>query len=73
MIMSSSLTRVIYDELELGKEYIIKKDNVLYKGIYYCHYRGDFDNSYPLTFINVTPNPENKKLIEFNRTDEYYL
>jgi hypothetical protein len=69
----SSLTRVIYDDLELGKEYYVKKNGILYKGIYYCHYRHDFDESYPLTFIHVTPNPENKKLIEFNRTDEYYV
>ena len=28
---------------------------------------------FSLTFMNVTPNPENKKLIEFNQTDEFYV
>ena len=66
-------TSIPYHQLVLGKEYIIKKDNVLYKGVYYMHYRKYFDEKEPLTFINVTPNPENKKLVEFNQSDEYYL
>jgi hypothetical protein len=71
--MSESLTRVLYYELELGKEYTIKKDGVLYKGTYYMHYRKCHDETDSLTFMNVTPNPENKKLIEFNQTDEFYV
>lgn len=67
--MSSS--RVLYDDLVLGKEYYIKNDNIVYKGVYYMHYRKYFDGKEPLTFINVTPNPENKKLVEFNQYDEY--
>jgi len=27
-----------YDELVLGKEYIIKKDGIVYTGTYYMHY-----------------------------------
>ena len=71
--MSSSLTRVIYDDLVLGKLYTIKKDNVLYRGVYYCHYRQRFDDQDPLTFIYVTPNPENKKYVEFKMTHEFYI
>ena len=70
--MSSSLTRVLYDDLVLGKLYTIKKDNVLYRGVYYCHYRQRFDDEDPLTFKYVTPNPENKKYFEFKMSDEYY-
>ena len=70
---SDTLTRVTYDDLVLGKEYFIKKDGILYKGTYHCHYRRTFDEKDPLTFINVMPNPENKKMIEFNQSDEYYL
>ena len=61
-----------YYDLVLGKEYKIKKDNIMYKGVYYTHYRTFFDDKEPLTFINVRPNPENKKLVEFNQFDEYY-
>jgi hypothetical protein len=67
-----SLTRVLYDDLVLGKEYKIKKDDILYKGIYYMHYRKYHDDKEPLTFHHVTPNPENKELVEFNQSDEYY-
>ena len=67
-----SLTRIPYYDLVLGKEYTIKKDNIMYKGVYYMHYRKTFDESDTLTFENVTPNPENKKLVEFNQFDEYY-
>jgi hypothetical protein len=68
-----SMTRILYDDLVLGKEYYVRKDGILYKGIYYMHYRKSFDEKDPLTFINVTPNPENKKLIEFNQSDEFYV
>ena len=67
-----SLTRVFYDDLVLGKEYKIKKDDVLYKGIYYMHYKKYHDGKEPLIFIEVTPNPENKKYFEFKMSDEYY-
>jgi hypothetical protein len=68
----SSLTRITYDDLVLGKEYKIKKDNIMYTGIYYMHYRKTFDEKDTLTFENVIPNLENKKQIEFNQSDEYY-
>jgi len=71
--MSMSSSSIPYYDLVLGKEYKIKKDGVIYKGIYHCHYRKYFDEKEPLTFVNVTPNPENKKLVDFNQTDEYYL
>lgn len=61
-----------YDELVLGKEYIIKKDGIVYTGIYYMHYLKWHDGKEPLTFIEVTPNPSNKKMMEFMPTDEYY-
>ena len=67
------MSSIPYYELVLGKEYIIKKDGIIYKGEYYCHYRKYFDAKEPLTFINVTPNPENKTFVEFNQSDEYYL
>ena len=67
-----SLSRIPYYDLVLGKKYIIKKDGIIYKGIYYCHYRQTFDEKDPLTFMCVTPNPENKKLIDFKCTDEFY-
>ena len=68
-----SLIRVPYYDLVLGKEYKIKKDGIMYKGEFYMHYRITFDKSDTLTFENVTPNPENKKLVEFNQSDEYYV
>lgn len=68
-----SLSRILYHDLVLGKEYYIKKDNILYKGVYYMHYRKYFDDKEPLTFINVRPNIENKQLVEFNQSDEYYI
>ncbi len=61
-----------YDDLVLGKEYIIKKDEIIYKGTYYMHYLKWHDGKDPLTFIDVTPNPTNKEMIEFMPTDEYY-
>ena len=67
-----SLTRIPYYELVLGKEYKIKKDAVLYKGIYYMHYKKYHDGKEPLIFIEVTPNLENKKYVEFNTTDDFY-
>ena len=71
--MSSSLTRVTYDDMVLGKLYTIKKDNVLYRGVYYMHYKKYHDGKEPLTFIKVTPNPENEKYVEFKMTDEFYI
>jgi len=68
-----SLTRVSYDDLVLGKEYFIKKDNILYKGMYYMHYRYTHDEKDPLTFMHVTPNLENKKYVEFMMSDEFYI
>ena len=44
-----------YYDLVLGKEYIVKKDGIIYKGTYYCLYMKIFDERDPLTFINVTP------------------
>jgi hypothetical protein len=72
---TSSLKRVLYDDLVLGKKYIVKRQDsdILYKGIYHCHYRKYFDEKEPLTFTDVTPNPENKKLIHFEQSDEYYI
>jgi hypothetical protein len=72
--MPDTASSIPYYDLVLGKEYIIKKDGlrILYKGTYYCHYRKTFDESDTLIFINVTPNPENKKVVEFNQSDEYY-
>ena len=67
-----SLIRVLYDNLVLGKEYKIKKDDVLYKGIYYMHYK-KYHGKEPLIFIEVTPNLENKKYVEFNMLDEFYI
>ena len=67
------MSRVLYDDLVLGKEYKIKKDDVLYKGIYYMHYRKYHDDKEPLTFMYVTPNPENKKYVEFMMSDEFYI
>jgi hypothetical protein len=66
------MASIPYYNLVLGKKYLVKKDNVLYKGIYYMHYRKYFDEKEPLTFIDVTPNPNNLKLFEFNQLDEYY-
>lgn len=67
------MIRIPYDNLVLGKEYKIKKDNVLYRGVYYCHYRQRFDDEDPITFMYVTPNPENKKYVEFKMSDEFYI
>ena len=36
------------------------------------HYRKWQDKNDPLTFENVTPNPGNKRQVEFNMSDEYY-
>lgn len=69
----TTLTRINYDDLVLGKEYMIKKNDIIYKGTYYMHYRKCHDTTEPLTFMNVTPNPENKKRVEFEQTDEYYM
>jgi hypothetical protein len=65
---------VRYDDLVLGKVYIIKKkkDGTVYKGTYHMHFLKYHDGKEPLTFIDVTPNPENKKMMEFLPTDEYY-
>jgi hypothetical protein len=61
-----------YDELVLGKTYLIKKKGQYYTGMYYMHYRKWHDKNDPLTFENVTPNPGNKRQVEFNMSDEYY-
>ncbi len=61
-----------YDDLVLGKVYIIKKDGIVYKGKYYMHYLKWHNGKDPLTFIDVTPNPENKERMEFLPSDEYY-
>ena len=66
-----NMSRVQYDDLILGKEYIIKKDGIVYTGTYYMHYLKYYDGKEPLTFIHVTPNP-NKKLMDFMPSDEYY-
>lgn len=70
-----SLTRVVYDDLVLGKVYYVKRkdSDIMYKGVYYMHYRFTFDERDPLTFMHVTPNPENKKYIEFMMSDEFYI
>jgi hypothetical protein len=67
--MSESSNRIPYYDLVLGKVYYIKRQgsDILYKGLYHCHYRKYFDEKEPLTFVNVIPNPENKKLVEFNQ------
>ena len=70
--MTMSSKRVHYDDLVLGKKYIIKKDGVMYKGDFYMYYRRTFDDNEPLTFDNVTPNPENKKQVNFYQWNEYY-
>jgi mannose-6-phosphate isomerase-like protein (cupin superfamily) len=69
----SSMNRIPYDNLVLGKEYKIKKDDIMYIGIYYMHYRNYHDGKEPLIFIEVTPNPENKKYVEFMMSDEFYI
>jgi mannose-6-phosphate isomerase-like protein (cupin superfamily) len=69
----SSMNRIPYDNLVLGKEYKIKKDDIMYIGIYYMHYRKYHDDKEPLIFIEVTPNPENKKYVEFMMSDEFYI
>ena len=66
------MASIPYYDLVLGKEYRIKKDNVMYKGIYYMHYKKYHDGKDPLIFVEVIPNPENKKRVEFEQTDEYY-
>jgi hypothetical protein len=66
------MLRVRYDDLVLGKVYIIKTKDRVYTGKYYMHYRQCFDENDPLTFIEVTPNPTNKKYFEFMPSDEYY-
>lgn len=65
-------SRIHWDDLVLGKEYIIKKDGVIYKGQFYMYYRKTFDDNEPLTFDNVTPNPENKNQVDFYQCNEYY-
>jgi hypothetical protein len=60
-----------YDELVLGKVYIIKKDGIVYKGTYYMHYLKYHDGKDPLTFIDVTP--INKKMMDFMPSDEYFM
>ena len=59
-----------YDDLVLGKTYLIKKKGQFYRGMYYMHYRNNENDT--LTFENVTPNPGNKRQVEFNMSDEYY-
>ena len=61
-----------YYDLVLGKEYKIKKDGVLYKGMYYMHYRYTHDEKDPITFINVTPNPNKVKYFQFDQLDKFY-
>jgi len=61
-----------YYNLVLGKEYMIKKDNILYKGMYYMHYTYTHDEKDPITFINVTPNPNKIKFFEFDQSDKFY-
>jgi len=73
-VIPTSLTCVLYDNLVLGKEYFIQKDNILYKGMYYMHYKHYHDDKLdPLIFMNVTPNPENKKYVEFMVSDKFYI
>lgn len=64
--------QVRYDDLVLGKVYIIKKDGIVYKGKYYMHYLKWYNGKEPLTFIDVTPNPTDNKRMEFMPSDEYY-
>jgi hypothetical protein len=66
------MAQIRYDDLVLGKVYIIKKDGIMYTGTYYMHYLKWHDGKEPLTFIEVTPNPTNKKFFEFMPSDEYY-
>jgi len=76
MSKSSSLTRVCYDDLVLGKEYYLKRkgSDITYKGLYYMHYKHYHEDDLdPLIFIEVTPNPENKKYVEFKVSDEFYI
>uniref|UniRef100_A0A6C0D151 Uncharacterized protein n=1 Tax=viral metagenome TaxID=1070528 RepID=A0A6C0D151_9ZZZZ len=71
-----SLTRVSYDDLVLGKEYYVKRkgSDIMYKGMYYMHYKHYHEDDLdPLTFMNVTPNPDNKKYVEFKVSDEFYI
>jgi hypothetical protein len=58
-----------YDELVLGKVYIIKKDGIVYKGTYYMHYLKYHDGKDPLTFIDVPT----KKMMDFMPSDEYFM
>lgn len=69
------MTRLTYDDLVLGNEYYIKREgsDIIYKGFYYMHYKKYHDGKEPLTFDEVTPNPENKKYVEFKPSDEYYV
>jgi len=66
------MLRVLYDDLVLGKVYIIKTKDGVYTGKYLMHYLKWHDGKEPLTFIEVTPNPTNKKYFEFMPSDEYY-
>ena len=70
---TNKLTRVKYDDLVLGNEYFIKKNDIMYKGIYYMHYKKYHDGKEPLTFVEVTPNPNKIKFFEFKPSDEYYV
>jgi hypothetical protein len=44
----------------------------MYKGILKFHYRRTFEENEPLTFMDVTPNPENKIDVHFYQCNEYY-
>jgi hypothetical protein len=60
-----------YDDLELGKFYIIYKKGVYYTGRLMFHYRFCHDQKDILTFDHLTPNP-GKYFNGFNGYDTYY-
>ena len=71
--------RIPWDDLVWGREYKIKKDGIIYKGINIpsyititINYNEPTTFTKQITFIKVTPNPENKKEVYFDKCDEYY-